>query len=108
MAGPSFRMWPKSELQAPAFIPKSYNLSGIAADRMMDVPSDEELSTCLAAMSSGKAPGHDGAPVDWPWELRPTFLQDQFACHETITEANSKRRQRKPLLIRGYVRALLS
>ena len=39
-------------------------LPGSVEDRAHDIPSDNELSVCLAAMSSGKAPGHDGAYSD--------------------------------------------
>eukprot|EP01048_Picozoa_sp_COSAG05_P021895 COSAG05_NODE_4177_length_1636_cov_9.391021_2_plen_172_part_00 len=39
-------------------------LPGSVQSRASDIPSDDELNTCLSAMKSGKAPGHDGAYID--------------------------------------------
>ena len=38
--------------------------TGPASDRMYDVPSDEILEVCLAALKNQKAPGPDGIPVE--------------------------------------------
>ena len=37
---------------------------GVSSDRYADTPSDEELNICLAALATGKAAGHDGAPAE--------------------------------------------
>ena len=58
-------------------------LRGSTDDRRFDIPSDEELEICLAAMSIGKAPGHDGIPVEI-FKRIPTCKQEVFALVRAI------------------------
>ena len=58
-------------------------LPGSPSNRDYDVLSDGELELCLAAMSSGKAAGHDGAPIE-VYKHIPTCKAELFALVRAI------------------------
>ena len=53
------------------------------SDRQLDGPTDEELEVCLAAMSTGKATGHDGIPTEI-FKRIPTCKAELFALVRQI------------------------
>ena len=63
-------------------------LPGNPSDRDYDVLSDEELELCLAAMSSGKAAGHDGTPTE-VYKHIPTCKTELFALVRAIWREES-------------------
>ena len=63
-------------------------LHGSKQSKALDIPSDEELNICLAAMQSGKAPSHDGAYVDI-YKSRPTCRSELFSLIRQIWKEES-------------------
>ena len=59
------------------------DLPGSIQSRRHDIPSNEELEICLAAMSSGKAAGHDSIPSEL-YKRIPTCKKELFALVRAI------------------------
>lgn len=59
------------------------DVPGSPESRARDIPSDDELNVCLAAMQRGKAPGHDGAYVD-SYKKCPTCHVELFSLIRQI------------------------
>ena len=55
---------------------------------MFDIPSDEQLDICLAAMANGKAPGHDGAFADI-YKKAPTCRAELYGLIRQIWKEES-------------------